>query len=59
MKKVINTGKRNKTMNEIKRDKNINKNPQSFLDISPFSEINNPFGIIWYSLQTYKNTVVK
>ena len=35
MKKVINRGKRNKTLKEIKPVKNISKNLQSFLEISP------------------------
>ena len=34
-KKVIDTGKRNKTMSEVKPVENISKNPQSFLEISP------------------------
>ena len=33
MKKVIDTGKRSKTMNEVKPVKNINKNPKSLLEI--------------------------
>ena len=35
MKKVINRGKRRKTLSEVKPVKNISKNLQSFLDISP------------------------
>ena len=35
LKKVINRGKRSKTLIEVKPVKNINKNLQSFLDISP------------------------
>ena len=35
MKKVIDTGKRSKTMNEVKPVKNINKNPRSLLEIIP------------------------
>ena len=35
MKKVIDTGKRSKTMNEVKPVKNINKNPKSLLEIIP------------------------
>ena len=35
MKKVINRGKRSNTLNEVKLVENINKNPQSFLEISP------------------------
>ena len=34
-KKMIDRGKRSKTLVEIKLVKNISKNPQSFLDISP------------------------
>ena len=33
-KEVIDQGKRNKTMNELKPAENIRKNPQSVLDIS-------------------------
>ena len=35
MKKVINTGKRSKTLSKVKLVENISKNPQSFLKISP------------------------
>ena len=35
MKKVINRGKKNKTMSGVKPVKNISKNLQSFLEISP------------------------
>ena len=35
MKKVINTGKRCKTVYEVKRVKNISTNLQSFLEICP------------------------
>ena len=38
MKKVINRGKRSKTLSEVKPVKNINKNRQSFLEISPVQE---------------------
>ena len=34
MKKVINRGKRSKTLSEVKQVKNISKNLQSFLEIS-------------------------
>ena len=34
-KKVIDIGKRSKTLNKVKPVKNIRKNPQSFLEISP------------------------
>ena len=34
-KKVINRGTRRKTLNELKPVENINKNLQSFLEISP------------------------
>ena len=33
--KVINRGKRSKTLSEVKQVKNISKNLQSFLEISP------------------------
>ena len=35
LKKVIDRGKRSKTLSEVKPVKNINKNLQSFLEISP------------------------
>ena len=35
MKKVIDRGKRSKTLSEVKLIENISKNPQSFLEISP------------------------
>ena len=35
MKKVINRGKRSKTLSEVKLAENISKNLQSFLEISP------------------------
>ena len=35
MKKVIDRGKISKTMSEVRPVKNINKNLQSFLEISP------------------------
>ena len=35
MKKVINRGKRSKTMSEVKPAENLSKNPQSFLEICP------------------------
>ena len=35
MKKVINRGKRSKTLSEVKQVENISKNLQSFLDMSP------------------------
>ena len=34
-KKVINRGKRSKTLSEAKLIENVSKNPQSFVDISP------------------------
>ena len=37
-KKVIYRGKRSKTVSEVKLVKNIRKNPQSFLEISPMQE---------------------
>ena len=38
MKKVIERGKRSKTLNKINPVENINKNPQSFLEIRPVQE---------------------
>ena len=38
MKKVINRGKRSKTLNEGKLIGNIIKNPQSFLQLSPMQK---------------------
>ena len=35
MEKVIDRGKRSKTLSEVKPVKNISKNVQSFLEISP------------------------
>ena len=35
MKKAIDTGKRSKTMSEVKPVENVSKNLESFLDISP------------------------
>ena len=35
LKKVIDRRKRSKTLSEVKQVKNINKNMQSFLEISP------------------------
>ena len=35
MKKVIDRGKRSKSLNEVKPVENISKNLQSFLEISP------------------------
>ena len=37
-KKVINRGKRSKTLSEVKSVENISKNPQSFLQISPMQK---------------------
>ena len=37
-KKVIKRGKINKTLSEVKLVKNISKNPQSFLEISPMEK---------------------
>ena len=34
-KKVIDTGKRSKTLSEVKLIENMSRNPQSFLEISP------------------------
>ena len=38
MKKVINRGKRSKTLSEVKPVKNKSKNPQDFLEISPMQK---------------------
>ena len=38
MKKVINRGKISKTLSEVKPLKNISKNLQSFLEISPMQK---------------------
>ena len=35
MKKVIDRGKRSKTLSKVKLIENINENPQSFVEISP------------------------
>ena len=37
-KKVIDRGKRSKTLSEVKQVKNISKNLQSFLEISPMQK---------------------
>ena len=39
MKKVIDRGKRSKTLSEVKPVKNISKNLQSFLEISPVQKV--------------------
>ena len=38
LKKVINRGKRSKTLSDVKPVENINKNLQSFLEISPMQK---------------------
>ena len=38
LKKVIDRGKRSKTLSEVKQVKNISKNLQSFPEISPVQE---------------------
>ena len=38
LKKVIDSGKRSKTLSEVKPVENINKNLQSFLEISPMQK---------------------
>ena len=38
MKKVINRGKRSKTLSEVKPVENIRKNPQSFPEICPMQK---------------------
>ena len=35
MKKMIDRGKRGKTLNEVKPVENVNRNPPSFLEINP------------------------
>ena len=42
MKKVIDRGKRSKTLSEVKQVKNISKNLQSFLEISPVQKVDLP-----------------
>ena len=37
-KKAIDSGKRNKTLSEVKPVENIRKNPQSFLEVSPMQK---------------------
>ena len=46
MKKVIDRGKRSKTLSEVKPVENISKNLQSFLEISPMQK-----GLIIYLLK--------
>ena len=41
--KVIDTGKRSKTLGEVKPIENIRKNLQGFLDISPIQKGSNSF----------------
>ena len=38
MKKMINRGKRSTTLSEVRLVKNINKNLQSFLELSPMQK---------------------
>ena len=38
LKKLINEGKRSKALSEIKKVENINKNLQSFLEMSPMQK---------------------
>ena len=42
MKKVIDRGKRSKTLSEVKQVENISKNLQSFLEISPVQKEDPP-----------------
>ena len=42
MKKVIDRGKRNKTLSEVKQVENISKNLQSFLEINPVQKEDPP-----------------
>ena len=37
-KKAIDSGKRSKTLSEVKPVENIRKNPQSFLEVSPMQK---------------------
>ena len=46
IKKVINTGKRSKTLKKVNPVKNISKNLQSFLEISPVQK-EVAFGSFW------------
>ena len=45
MKKVIDRGKRSKTLSNVKIVENISKNPQSFLEIIPVKKEVLPFGL--------------
>ena len=45
MKKVIDRGKRTKTLSNVKIVENISKNPQSFLEIIPVKKEVLPFGL--------------
>ena len=45
MKKVIDRGKRSKTLNEIKPAENISKNLQSFVEISDKEEYTTKIGV--------------
>ena len=46
MKKVIDRGKRSKTLSEVKQVENISKNLQSFLEISPVQKEGLPSHIL-------------
>ena len=41
MKKMIDRGKRNMTLSDVKEVKNISKNPKIFLEISPMQKVLN------------------
>ena len=45
--KVIDRGKRSKTLSEVKQVKNISKNLQSFLEISPVQKEDLPSHKLW------------
>ena len=49
MEKVVNRGKRSKTLREAKPAENISKNPQSFLEISPVQKE----GLLSHKLQDH------
>ena len=49
-KKVINRGKRSKTLSEVKLIENISKNPQSSPEINPVQ----PFVLLSYKLQDHE-----
>ena len=56
MKKVIDRGKRSKTLSEVKPVENISKNLQSFLEISPVQKILLPLHKLRDHAYEYQNT---